>query len=55
MTPAMVMGPPVPGRRAVVLGDTWDSRHLLGPGRGADVLVHEATYSRGEPQLFFPR
>ncbi|TMW55891.1 hypothetical protein Poli38472_008539 [Pythium oligandrum] len=38
-----VTGPPVRGRKVVILGDTADSSRMFDIGRNCDVLVHEAT------------
>lgn len=42
-----LMGPPIPGRKAVVMGDTWNSTHMAGPAFNCDVIVHEATFNKG--------
>ena len=44
VTPDEVLGPPRPGRRIVLSGDTAASPLVLEAARGAEVLVHEATF-----------
>jgi ribonuclease Z len=44
VTPDEVLGPPRPGRRVVLSGDTAASPLVLEAARGAEVLVHEATF-----------
>jgi ribonuclease Z len=48
VTPDEVLGPPRPGRRVVLSGDTAPSETVLEAARGADVLVHEATFLEEE-------
>jgi ribonuclease Z len=44
VTPDEVLGPPRPGRKIVLSGDTAPSETVLEAARGAEVLVHEATF-----------
>ena len=44
VTPDEVLGPPRPGRKVVLSGDTAPSATVLEAARGAEVLVHEATF-----------
>jgi len=44
VTPDEVLGPPRPGRKVVLSGDTAFSPTVLEAARGAEVLVHEATF-----------
>jgi ribonuclease Z len=44
VTPDEVLGPPRPGRRVVLSGDTAVSPLVLEAARGAEVLIHEATF-----------
>jgi ribonuclease Z len=46
--PDQVLGPPRPGRKIVLAGDTAPARSVLEVSREADVLVHEATFSEEE-------
>jgi ribonuclease Z len=48
ITPDAVLGPPRPGRKLVLAGDTAPSRSVLDAARGADLLVHEATFCEEE-------
>src|SRR6266536_3441133 len=43
-----VLGEPRPGRTLVIAGDTSPSPTVLEAARGADVLVHEATFLEDE-------
>ncbi|HKD32417.1 MAG TPA: ribonuclease Z [Gaiellaceae bacterium] len=44
VTPDEVLGPPRAGRRVVLTGDTAASSLVLEAARGAEVLIHEATF-----------
>jgi ribonuclease Z len=46
--PEQVLGPPRPGRKLVVSGDTTPSETLRIAAHRADVLVHEATFAEEE-------
>jgi ribonuclease Z len=50
VTPEMVLGPPRPGRKIVLAGDTGPSASVLEVARGAEVLVHEATFCHEEEE-----
>jgi ribonuclease Z len=44
VTPDEVLGPPRAGRKVVLSGDTAPAQQVLEAARGAEVLVHEATF-----------
>jgi ribonuclease Z len=48
ITPDAVLGPSRPGRKVVVAADTAPARSVVAAARGADVLVHEATFAEEE-------
>jgi ribonuclease Z len=48
VTPDHVLGPPRPGRKVVLAGDTAPARSVLEAALHADVLVHEATFCEDE-------
>jgi len=50
VTPDEVLGPARAGRKLVISGDTTPSPHVVHAAHGADVLVHEATFGRGEQE-----
>jgi ribonuclease Z len=48
--PSMLVGAPRPGRRVVVTGDTRPCEATVEAARGADLLVHEATFANEEAE-----
>jgi ribonuclease Z len=48
ITPDSVLGPPRPARKVVIAADTAYSRSVVEAARGADLLVHEATFAEEE-------
>jgi ribonuclease Z len=48
VSPEQVLGPPRPGRKLVVSGDTMPCEALRIAAHEADVLVHEATFAEDE-------
>ena len=46
--PSMLVGAPRPGRKVVVTGDTRPCEATVDAARGADLLVHEATFGDEE-------
>ena len=50
VTPDEVLGPPRPGRKIVLSGDTQPAASLLEIAREADVLVHDATFGEEEQE-----
>ena len=45
MAPAELVGPTRSGRTVVISGDTRPAKALAQAARGADLLIHEATFS----------
>jgi ribonuclease Z len=50
VAPDQVLGGPRPGRTLVIAGDTAPADTVLEAARGADVLVHEATFLEDEKE-----
>jgi ribonuclease Z len=48
LNPDQVLGPPRPGRKIVITGDTAPAETIVEAAWGADVLVTEATFSEEE-------
>jgi ribonuclease Z len=48
VTSDQVLGPPRPGRKLVISGDTAPSKAVVEAARNADLLVHEATFCEEE-------
>jgi ribonuclease Z len=46
--PSEVVGPPRPGRLVVYTGDTAPSRDVVREAKGADLLIHDATFTEEE-------
>lgn len=43
-----VLGPPLPGRKVVVMGDTCNSVAIADAAAGASLMTHECTFDSGE-------
>ncbi len=52
---ASLCGPPRPGRSVVYCTDTTYSEEAVALARGADLLIHEATFAHGEADLAIQR
>jgi ribonuclease Z len=47
---SVLVGPPRPGRRVVITGDTRPCAATIEHARGADLLIHEATFGDEEAE-----
>ena len=45
-TPEQVLDEPIPGRKIVYTGDTRMCQSVIDLAKGADILIHDATYSK---------
>jgi ribonuclease Z len=50
VSPADLVGPPRPGRTVVYSGDTRPHRAVFEASKGADLLIHEATFGEEEAE-----
>jgi len=50
ITPDEIVGPPRPGRRVVYTGDTRPCKATVVMAKGADLLIHEATFAEEEAE-----
>jgi ribonuclease Z len=48
--PSLLVGPTRPGRRVVITGDTRPCARTTDMSRGADLLIHEATFGDEEAE-----
>ncbi len=46
--PSAIVGPPRPGRTVIYSGDTRPHRSVIAAAKGADLLIHEATFGEEE-------
>lgn len=53
IVPADFLGPNQKGRIVTILGDTRYCENAISLARDADLLIHEATFSKGEEKLAF--
>jgi ribonuclease Z len=53
VSPEQVLGPPRPGRKVVISGDTGPSESLRIAAHHADLLIHEATFAEEERDRAF--